>query len=65
MRDVRYPEKARVWRFEERDNHKDGGGGNRNKREDGRGPSYDPENLTELDLDAISECLGSDHRIIA
>jgi hypothetical protein len=40
------------------------GGGRRKNRKDSRRPSHGPRKGTELDLDAISECLRSDHRII-
>jgi hypothetical protein len=33
------------------------GGGNRKNRNDSRRPSHEPQKGTELDLDAISECL--------
>jgi hypothetical protein len=38
-RDVKYPKKGTVWRFEERDSYRDGGSVNRNDRKDGRRPS--------------------------
>jgi hypothetical protein len=39
-------------------------GGNRNNRKDCRRSSKGPQNGAELDLDATSECLRTDYRII-
>jgi hypothetical protein len=37
------------------------GGGNRKDRKDTRRPSHGPQKGTELDLDAMSECLRSEN----
>jgi hypothetical protein len=60
----RYREEGRDWQFEEPGTFRGRGGGNRNNKKDSRRPSHGPRNGTELDLDAISECLGTDQAII-
>jgi hypothetical protein len=54
---VQMSRRGKVWRFEERDTNRYGGGGNKNSRKDSRRPSHGPQKGTRPDLDATSECL--------
>jgi hypothetical protein len=63
-RDVGYPDKGRVWPFEERYANRAGRDGNGNNKKDGRRPSAGPQNGTELDLDEKPVCLKTDHETI-